>query len=292
MMKVCIIGTAPSHASAPYGDDSWTIFSLNDAWKVVPRADAWFDMHSPMVLRWSSRRPPGHLGWLKRFEGPVYLHEADPEIPTSVAYPLDAVIRDLGLPYLTSGPSYMLALAIHLKAEAIMVCGVDMTLDDYVSQRANFEWLIGLAMGRGIPVLLPSGCPLLTGPLYGRGPDEIRPDMLDEREGQMRRVVVELEAEYERRRAAVHELKGAVRSSQALLDLGLSAAPEISIHLADLARDLEAAELSRMATFTDLAQARGALQDVRYWQARMSAGQAPSDYARSVADASDGEDRS
>lgn len=289
-MKVAIVGTAPSHVSAPYHDPSFEVWSLNDAWKVVPRADRWFDLHSPFVLRWGARRPRGHLAWLARFAGPVYLHAADPDIPTSVAYPLAEVVASIGQPYLTSGPAYMLALAIHERADQIMLCGVDLTDDDYRYQRPCVEWLIGLAMGRGIPVLLPSGCPLLSGPLYGRPPDRISPNMLDEREHQLAHVIVGLESEYEHKRARVHELKGGIKAGEDMLAEGLLGPPLVE-HLQMLQEQLEAAELDRMATFTDLASARGALQDTRLWQARMSAGTEPdSGYARSLAEASDGDD--
>jgi hypothetical protein len=117
---------------------------------------------------------------------PVYMIRPDERIPNSRAYPLTEVIADIGRPYLTSSVAYAIALAIHERAEEIGLWGVDMAVGtEYQTQRPGCEWLIGLAMGRGIRITLPDGCNLLSGELYGRGgevgPERLTPEQLNAR---------------------------------------------------------------------------------------------------------------
>jgi hypothetical protein len=78
-----------------------------------------------------------------------------------MAYPFDQVAATTGA-YWNSSIAYMLALAIHEGAEEIAIYGVDMKGDDeYGYQKPNMEYLIGLAIGRGIKVTIPDASPLL-----------------------------------------------------------------------------------------------------------------------------------
>jgi hypothetical protein len=186
--RICIVGFCQtSRDRTPYTDERYEVWGLNRGYIFMPAADRWFDLHSPLIRNWEHRRPKGHLQWLQHFPGPIYLHEADPEIPNSVAYPLEEIAEDLGgslyrlddkggrvdsrkLPYLDSTVAYEIALAIHEGFREIMVTGVDLnTQGEYVWQRSGVSYLLGIAQGRGIDVVLPDNCPLLTGTLYGRG---------------------------------------------------------------------------------------------------------------------------
>ncbi len=81
-------------------------------------------------------------------------------IPEATAYPYDEVIADVG-DYFCSSIGLMLALAIHEKYDEIALYGIDMRADEeYAYQRANCEYLIGLARGRGIKVIVPEQSPL------------------------------------------------------------------------------------------------------------------------------------
>ena len=64
-------------------------------------------------------------------------------------------LPDTGIGYFESSVAYMLALAIHKNPEEIHIWGVQMADDtEYFYQRANFEYLVGYARGRGIDVTL------------------------------------------------------------------------------------------------------------------------------------------
>lgn len=186
--RICIAGFCQtSRDLVPYGDDRYTIVGLNRGAIFMERADVWYDLHSPLIRGWQHRRPGKHLQFLQNFNGPVYLHETDPEIPNSVRYPLEDVQANLGVnlfrmaqdgtrsdsltrPYFDSSIAYELGLAITWQPKEILLVGVDLnTNSEYVFQRSGVSYLLGLAQGRGIDVVLPDNCPLLTGQLYGRG---------------------------------------------------------------------------------------------------------------------------
>jgi hypothetical protein len=224
--RVVIVGfCATSREYTPWTDDRYEVFNLNRGYIFGKRATRWFDLHSPTIRHWAHRRPGGHMTFLQTFPGPVYLHEVDPEIPTSVRYPFEDVTADLGVhlyrmdaqgerkdclstPYLDSSIAYELALAIHEGFKEIMVTGVDLnTQSEYVFQRSGVSYLMGVAQGRGIDVVLPDNCPLLTGPLYGRGflaegGEHLSPQQLETR-------LEALNAEREHLTAELNQLRGA-----------------------------------------------------------------------------------
>lgn len=170
--KVAIVGFAKPHRDqAPFNDPEWEIWGVNDGWSFVPKGTAtrWFDMHSPEIYEWGLRRSKGHVDWLRAFDGQVYLHEAREDLPNSVRYPIEDVIRLIGAPYLTSSIAYMQGLALLLGFKHIGIWGVDMGHDtEYADQRPCCELLLGWALARGVTIEIPEASPLMKGPLYGR----------------------------------------------------------------------------------------------------------------------------
>jgi hypothetical protein len=72
-----------------------------------------------------------------------------------VAYPLEAVLNDLGYDYFNNTAAYAAAYAIHLRVEKITFWGCDYTYPDAHDAergRACLEYWIGRAMERGIKV--------------------------------------------------------------------------------------------------------------------------------------------
>ena len=186
--RVAIVGFCnDSREMTPYEDKDLQIWGLNRGYIFMHRADRWFDMHGPHIYLHPDRRPWNHLGWLKQFPGPVYMHRADPDIPNSVTYPLERVAQEIASnvyridkkgkqssavdePYLTSSISEEIALAITEGYEEIHLYGIDLnTESEYAWQKPGVEYMLGFAAGRGIKVVLPDNCPLLKGGIYGRG---------------------------------------------------------------------------------------------------------------------------
>lgn len=98
---------------------------------------------------------------------PVYMQRRHPEIRGSLRYPFEAVNAHVfaGVPeherYGSSG-AYMFALAIHLGYRRIGLYGFDVSEDRYGHQRSNLALLYGIALGRGIEVIKPAACEVLS----------------------------------------------------------------------------------------------------------------------------------
>ena len=178
--KVALIGYTPTRGQAPYDNPEFEIWGLNDLYKFksdqdVKRWDRWFEIHD-------TKQDYTHLGrqpWAKLFEDfkkmgcPVYLQQKHPDIPNSIAYPIEEAVKQFGY-YFTNTVSYMIALAIMEKFEEIHVYGIDMAVDsEYNYERPSCEYFLGVAIGRGIKVYIPPEADLLKSRfLYGY--DDVR----------------------------------------------------------------------------------------------------------------------
>jgi len=144
--KVAIIGYTPHKAQAPYGDDAWECWGLNDLYldlaqffPVPPWRLRWFQLHAWQNLQkvgqkapspfYFSEGPPhprdaNHVPYLQQLNGtkeqggwnvPLYLMHPRPELPNARIVDREAIAayfpRRLGR-YLTNSISYMIAYAI------------------------------------------------------------------------------------------------------------------------------------------------------------------------------------
>lgn len=180
--KLCIIGSAPSMADAPYDDPSFDIWAISGAvyskhlspafpdsddnkWNCVTRVDALFEMHKRD--KWESKRER-----LAACGLPVVMQAKEPEIPTSQVYPVDRVAADVGEEF-SSTIAYMLALAIRANYKEIYVYGVNLLHEtEYASQRPAFKYYLGIARERGIMVWAPTET-RLTVPAWRYGYDDV-----------------------------------------------------------------------------------------------------------------------
>jgi hypothetical protein len=151
-VKVAIIGSAPSSIQhAPYNDPAWRIWACSPgAFPLCKRIDLWFEIH-----RWeppggySGAKPwftPEYVNGMAALKCPVLMIDRVPEIPTSVAYPKDAILEEFGPYAFSSTPAWMVALAVVSGAKEIGLWGIDMSArEEWVAQRTglqNLLWLI------------------------------------------------------------------------------------------------------------------------------------------------------
>lgn len=180
--SVCIVGFAEATRGLANSEPKEVeIWGLNLAHQFLTRWDRWFQIHPK---DWQGReagptgyfgRDPEHLKFLQSCGVPVYTREVMPEIPTSIAYPFDDVVKSQGARYFTSSVSYMLALALHEKVDEIKLYGINLSATmEYHYQRACVEFWLGKALGQGVKVTLPNNCPLLHAPLYAREEDALQ----------------------------------------------------------------------------------------------------------------------
>lgn len=95
---------------------------------------------------------------------PFYTSHPHPMYANHVVYPFDMVVRNLGTYYLNGSVAYALALAIAEGATEIGMWGADFSYPNaHVSEsgRANVEFLMGLAMARGIKVFVAQSSTLM-----------------------------------------------------------------------------------------------------------------------------------
>ena len=205
LKRCAILGTAQSLQLAPWGDASLEMWSLNDGYLLgIPRIDRHYDIHPFHQMNFRPRgdravradqiplgayvRPADHLEWLKSRPFPVYLAEARPDFPTSVTFPMAQILAAFasvwpwrltrrgaivaGSEYETSTPAWMLMHAIVEGYKEIHIYGIHLATEwEYVQQRPNFEWLLGVAAGMGVKIVLPDLAPICKGTFrYGYEP--------------------------------------------------------------------------------------------------------------------------
>lgn len=251
--KVAIIGFTEHKRLAPFTDDEWEVWGLNDLYLDLPSTVTkdrlrWFQVHSwhrpepwkdvpvddrPLDFSGGPPHPrdPNHVAYLREAatKFPVYVLEPHQEIPDAVVLDREAMYRYFSLDgkdpcrYFTNSISWMIGLAIMEGFEEIGIYGVDMMMaggvgSEYGYQRPSCEWLIGVAQGRGIKVHIPQQSDLLkTAFVYG------------DREANPFRVKLQaMRAEYEQRRTyfqqqvsqgqlATAEMSGAINTMSWIL---------------------------------------------------------------------------
>ena len=197
LKRVAILGTAPSHVLTPWHDETLEKWGLNDAYMLgFPTAHRWYDLHlfhqmtfrpkgdkvvrADQVPVGSYVRPADHLDWLRSRPFPVYLQEQRPDWPTARVFPREQILDTFaaywpwrltrrgeirpGKDYESSSPAWMLMHAIVEGYAEIHVYGIHLATEwEYVEQRPNFEWLLGVAAGMGVKVVLPELTPIVKG---------------------------------------------------------------------------------------------------------------------------------
>ena len=176
--RVCIMGTAPTWKTIPWEDPTLEIWGLNDAHLLnLPRVDRWFDIHplDKMYFRHPEKkvhthdvpagyflRPQGHLEWLRKQTIPVYVQDAAQlGSPSARTFPKAEIERKFG-PNFASTPAWMIGLALLEGVTELHIYGIHLATEwEYLKQKPNMTFLLGVAMGLGVKVVLPKGCPLL-----------------------------------------------------------------------------------------------------------------------------------
>ena len=184
--KVAIVGFASSsRLKAPYTDQSWEVWGMNQLYRFIPRATRWWELHPHTgPTSYLSDQVPGtdYMAWLKACPVPLYMVSQHSGIPNSVEYPLQRMMDEFGLEgirpdmkgkgYFHSSVDYMIALAISEGFEEIGIWGVDMTHDtEWGYQKPSGSFWIGVATGRGIKVTVPVESALLNNEGYRYGYD-------------------------------------------------------------------------------------------------------------------------
>lgn len=182
-MKIAVVGDAISTRHlAPFADPSWEIWGAGNGYAHLKRATRYFELHgwsdvaatvkadktvrtdggldtnfwnAPLQLGcshvYTGREIPDKFG--KRGDGSPHVEQ----------FPFDRMLS-LYPPYFTSTFSWLLAFAITLEPEEIAFYGFDLSIDEYVSQKAAIEFFTGIAWGRGVKISIAPRSMLLRTP--------------------------------------------------------------------------------------------------------------------------------
>jgi len=167
--KVAIVGCGTGRDGAPYFDEDWECWGLNEVDQ--SRADRWFEMHELFA---STKE---EVEWLKKCKKPIYMTQVCRDIPMSVNYPLYKIFTKFAnnnghyVSYFTCTFAYQIALAIYEGFETIGMFGVNLPYGsprERLIETACTEYWLGVASGAGIEVRIPLDEYLLHHPyLYG-----------------------------------------------------------------------------------------------------------------------------
>lgn len=169
---VAILGLGPSlesyvdivkrmGARSAFCDEVWGINAVGD----IVQCDRIFHMDDVRIQEVrAAARPRSNIAamltWLKKHDGPIYTSRVHPEYRGLVAFPLEAVINNLGYAYLNGTAAYAAAFAVHIGVKRISLFGCDFTYPnahDAERGRGCLEYWLGYARARGIEISVP-GC--------------------------------------------------------------------------------------------------------------------------------------
>lgn len=225
--KVAICGFAASWKLAPFDQPDVEIWGLNELWKYVPRWNRWWEVHDADTLGVTKRdlsegEMKRHLEWLSTNHGPdkvIYMQPqfCDGRFPNAKPMALDRMVQAFGR-YFTSSIGYMVAQAILDDYGWIGLYGIDLASDiEYQQQRANAEYLIGIARGQGRTVVTAETSAICkAGHLYGfEKPLAAHNPMLDA----VRSHKVGLDKKHAETVAVLQTLDGAIQECENFLKL-------------------------------------------------------------------------
>jgi hypothetical protein len=180
---VAIVGFASltmRYCQQSQADEFW---SINHAFKVIgdtlPRLDRMIEIHEePWIRREELPSSEAYWDWLQeKHDFPIYMQDVHPQIPASEKYPFDEICTDLfgrflrgeeRVEFFGSSFSYLCALAVYMGFSRIEIYGIEMqTGTEYSGQYPSGCFIIGVAVGRGIKVILHPESVLCKANLYG-----------------------------------------------------------------------------------------------------------------------------
>ncbi len=162
--KIAIVGTADSCKDAPFGDDSWEIWTLCGTWETIPRFDRFFEMHDRTHFE-NTGNDEKLFEFIKKTGKNAYV--VDPiQFPDATPFPLKKLYDKLGR-YYTSTVAYVTALALLEAPTHVGLWGIHMAGDnEYAAQRACCEHYLGMIRQAGIQLFIHPDSDLLKGSLY------------------------------------------------------------------------------------------------------------------------------
>lgn len=171
--KVALLGShSESLQWCPWDDLSWELWghAASRVW-YRRQPDRYFDLHRKEC--WTAgRKGETYLAWLGQNTVPIFMQEKHRKVPASRRYPVERVLMEYGgaRRYFKNQLAWMIALAFTEGVTQIGLFGINYGAEtEYGLQRGSAEYWLGRAEERGVHLVLPPGCTLLSEPvgLYG-----------------------------------------------------------------------------------------------------------------------------
>lgn len=220
-LKIALVGTAPSSRDmAPYNDPEWTIWVCSPGNMNVPRADAWFEVHSNLLWPENSSYGAPYVEWLKKQNIPIYMQDRS-VIPNATPLPIKELVAEFGRYFFTSSFAYMIAMAIRAGAQEIALFGIDMaSKDEYIQQRPGGHYFMQKAAERGIRVSVPFESDLAQPPaLYGYADSTPFGRKIYVRKKELRDRINQMKADRDRLINSITYLEGAEEDADYILSI-------------------------------------------------------------------------
>jgi hypothetical protein len=138
-------------------DEVWGVNTANRVYKL----DKCFIMDDLRVLE---KRYPDWANELRNEKTPIVTCKAYDDYPTSVAYPLKAVIDACEDDYFSTSVAYQIGLAIMMGVRELYVYGADYYYPNAIAVESGLGcvgYLLGLAKGKGVEFKVPNSSTLL-----------------------------------------------------------------------------------------------------------------------------------
>ncbi len=187
MKTVQILGAAPNLSETPLisGAERWgcnnpRVYRIRFP-EALHTCTRWFNFHTTSHIK---ARYLGGYNWYTKQSIPIYLQAAQPDIPTSLAFPRQVVQEHFGTPlalnkFFNCSASWLIAFAIIEGFERIELWGFELRRDkEYDWERPCFFYWVDQAKRAGVDVFIPPGVDIsepgdpsaYDGPLYGYEP--------------------------------------------------------------------------------------------------------------------------
>jgi hypothetical protein len=153
--SVAIVGMGPS--SSEYFLYNWKkkgLFRVDEVWGINSTLGS-IQAHKTFImddLKGIEKRYPEWSDRLKLTRETIISCHAYPEYPTSVAYPIEDVLKSLPDGYFLSTPAYAIGYAIAIGVQELWLFGCDFSFPGSSGVEAgaqNVAFLLGIAKGRG-----------------------------------------------------------------------------------------------------------------------------------------------
>ena len=176
-MRVNILGCGPGWIDCPDGQGE--VWGVNDL-QLSRKVDLVVDCHNlaraargaEKLGRRNQKEVKKCLKGVKKSGVPIYTTKKIKDMPNSIVYPLEKIIKEYDSDYFGSGVDYAIALAMYKGATEIHLWGILMILQfEYAHQKPSVEHWLGIAKGRGVKTVVHGqGASILktrNGLLYG-----------------------------------------------------------------------------------------------------------------------------